>query len=590
MSPHKPILTVWAALLLAAGLQSQAVNRPDPVLNTRTWEGQTVVADVLLVAFEAGTASAQRLSVHESVSLGPITTISRNLDRVSLPAGTDLDVAMARYADLAGVRAAQPDVLLQPVDAPNDPYWMLQWGPPKVSATEAWEVAPGDADCVIAIIDSGVLTSHVDLDERYAWGYDFYANDSNPTDTHGHGTHCAGIAAAEADNGVGVAGVANGCRYAAYRAGNGSFPSSSLVASIDDAVEQGAQVLSMSWGSASNNILVRFALEDAADAGCVLVAAAGNDNTSQKFYPAALDEVIAVASSSPSDGRSSFSNYGSWVSVAAPGQSIYSTAHTGAYVYKSGTSMACPLVAGMAGLLYARLGGTRSPANAAAVRAALEDSALPVGAWVEHGRVDLLAATNALTTPESAELQTISGSALQSFGGETLTLTGSGFVGVEDVLLDGQSAASLRVLTEDTLEFVTPAASLLGWQDVQLLKNGQLSNALMVQVQDNDPPRFTTAAQPSVGDTLKLSFGGGANAQWLLLASLSDATVPFRGSELLYPFKLLTTHHFDPVGLAELNVNVPASLSGLVLSLQIAALESGNFVGTSEVRTIEVLP
>lgn len=589
ISARRTLSSAALLLALAVAAPAQGVNRPDPQWPTRQWAGQTIVADRLLVAFEPDAPPAQRAAAHAAANLGARRAVSTNLDMVELAPGADLLSAMEQYNGRAGVRGVGPDVLVDALAPdPDDPHWWLQWALPKVAATDAWPLAPGDADCVVAVIDSGVKTDHVDLDAHYAWGHDFYAGDADPTDVHGHGTHCVGIAAAETDNGVGVAGAANGCRFAAYRAGNASFPTSALVASIDDAVAQGAQVISMSWGSSYNNVLIRFALEDAHDAGCVLVAAAGNDNTSSKFYPAALSEVLGVASSSPSDTRSSFSNYGSWVSVAAPGQSIYSTSHTGGYVYKSGTSMACPLVAGMAALLYAQLGGERTAANAAAVRAALEDSAVDVGSWVEHGRVDLHAALLELSQASAPTLTSVSPTDVAAFGGERVTLTGSGLLGVSSVSLDDLPVDDLVVHDDGTLSFDTPSVPALGWHTLVAVKGGAVSNALLIEVRDTHPPRFTATPELDVGQTLELRMGGGSGDTWLLLASLTPDVVPFRGTTLLFPFKILTSNQLNAAGLAGLDLGTNPSVAGLSIHLQIATLDSGAFVGTSEVRHVQV--
>ncbi|MEW6741766.1 MAG: S8 family serine peptidase [Planctomycetota bacterium] len=247
----------------------------------------------------------------------------------------------------------------------------------------------------MAIIDTGVRWSHTDLNDHYAGGYDYYDEDSNPWDesNNGHGTHVSGIAAAETNNANGIAGVAYNCRFLAYRCGDYYFATNDLVQAINDAVDQGALVLNMSWGSTDPDPAIESALDDAYYAGCVNVAAAGNDGSETELYPAAYPNVIGVASHDSNNSRSSFSNYGWWVSVSAPGRDIYSTynGNDNGYVYMNGTSMASPQVAGMAVILYAMLGGARSEANSDIVRCAIQASSVPVS-WVEYGRVDLDAA------------------------------------------------------------------------------------------------------------------------------------------------------------------------------------------------------
>ncbi|MGQ0554214.1 MAG: S8 family serine peptidase [Planctomycetota bacterium] len=395
----RPLLRSLAVLvgvaLLAAGSAAQ-LNQPDPLLQRVPWNGIEVLANEVLVQFRPGTPQQIQSERHAQAGTQLLGLPGPQLARVRGAPGTDVNALMARYAAFAEVSHAQPNALHRKVGTPTDPKWSQQWGLPKVNAPAAWDLAAGHPGTVIAVLDSGVDMTHPDLDDHYAWGLDTFAGDSVPEDLDGHGTHCAGIAAAETNNGIGVAGLGFACRFAAYRCGNDTFPSSALVAAIHDARLQGARVLSMSWGSTYNDPAIRTALQAARDAGCVLVAAAGNDNTTSLFYPAAHAFVIAVGASTSSDARASFSNYGSWVDVAAPGLSIYSTWKGKTYSYSSGTSMACPMVAGLAGLLYAHLGGPRSVTSATAIREAIESSAVPVGSWIVHGRINALAAVQAL--------------------------------------------------------------------------------------------------------------------------------------------------------------------------------------------------
>lgn len=399
MLPAPRVLLALALLVTAVPAQ----NRPDPSLASVAWHGERVLDGVLLVQFKDGTPMAQQDQRHRQLATTLTRSFAGGLVRVALPIGADLEAVRAMYAALPEVEFAQPDVLHRPVGVPNDPKWAQQWALPLVRADVAWNAYGGHPSGVVAVIDSGVDASHADLAGHLAWGLDTFAGDSDPSDTEGHGTHCAGIAAALTGNGLGVAGAAPACRFAAYRCGTSSFPSSALVAAIHDAVAHGALVLSLSWGSGYNDPAIRNALQAAAAQGCVLVAAAGNDNSTAEFFPAAHPFVLAVGASTSTDARAAFSNWGPWVDLAAPGQSIVSTWKGGVYKSLSGTSMACPLVAGAATLLYARL-GPRSPAHAAAVRAALEDSGVAIGAWVTHGRLDMAAAMDLLFPPDPPEL------------------------------------------------------------------------------------------------------------------------------------------------------------------------------------------
>jgi subtilisin family serine protease len=212
----------------------------------------------------------------------------------------------------------------------------------------------------VAIIDTGIDYTHSDLDANFGTllGYDFVNDDSEPMDDNGHGTHCAGIVAAE-DNGEGVVGVAPGAHLYAVKVldSGGSGYGSDVIAGIQWSVTNNMDVISMSLGSDFGSISLKTACDNAYySSGVLLVAAAGNDGNppgkgDNVDYPAGYDSVIAVAATDRSDNRASFSSTGSAVELAAPGVSIYSTWRNGGYATKSGTSMACPHVAGTAALV-----------------------------------------------------------------------------------------------------------------------------------------------------------------------------------------------------------------------------------------------
>lgn len=303
-----------------------------------------------------------------------------------------------------------------------------QWGLIQAEAVLAWNYLPsygayptgsgaptpshgGSPSVKIAIIDTGVDVNHedlsanisyvngqldgydtVDIDESYynlmmmPWGYhtvpnieDYHTPDNDPQDRNGHGTHCAGIAAAVTNNALGITGVAHHSKIMPVRAGfimrNGANPPSeiglldpaNIASAIVWATDNGADVVSMSFGGTTVSQAVKNAIAYANAADVVLVAAAGNSNWSFLSYPAAYDGVLAVAASDKTDVKAHFSNYGKWVDVSAPGVDILSTIpssgtlmssspYSGYPGYKSldGTSMAAPFVAGQAALVKSR--------------------------------------------------------------------------------------------------------------------------------------------------------------------------------------------------------------------------------------------
>jgi hypothetical protein len=281
--------------------------------------------------------------------------------------------------------------------SPNDSQFGSQWGPKKIRCREAWELYKGSGTYFTAVLDTGVRKSHADLNDHIVPGYDFWEYDNDPQDNYGHGTHCAGIAAAETNNSIGIAGVGWDCKFMPLRVGEGpGLSTSAIVAAIYYAADNGAHAINMSFGCSGSNSM-KTALEYASGKGVVNVAAAGNNGDTAQCYPAAYPTVIAVASSNTSDGRSGFSTYGDWVEVAAPGEGILSTWNDGGYAYLDGTSMAAPHVAGMAAYLYGYGALPRDQNSATKIRNAIQDSAVP-NSFTHFGRVDLRAAQDKIST------------------------------------------------------------------------------------------------------------------------------------------------------------------------------------------------
>jgi thermitase len=315
-----------------------------------------------------------------------------------------------KSSDVAQIEATQGDVIAvepnYPVtsEAIDDPGVGHQWGIATAGFEGAWAnvAANGDAGSsngtgvLIAVLDTGVQSSHEDLSGGVVAGFDFIDphNSSNfgtiDLGTTSHGTHVAGIAGAR-DNITGGIGGAPGATIMSIRvlnsAGSGSY--AALINGINHAVGSGADVISMSLGGTTYSPQLEFQVTNAHAKGVVVVAAAGNNGTCAAHYPAAMPGAIAVAATQPDDTLASFSQRGSWVDIAAPGAGIWSTVNSG-YGTKSGTSMATPFVSAAAALIIDMCPGY-APTS---VEARLQATSVPIaGQPIESGSLRASTAT-----------------------------------------------------------------------------------------------------------------------------------------------------------------------------------------------------
>lgn len=241
------------------------------------------------------------------------------------------------------------------VPVPNDVFYreQYQWNLPVIGTENGWAISRGSKKITIALVDTGVDLDHPDLKNRLVGGYNVLADNNNPDDDNGHGTHVAGIIASETNNGRGVAGITwyNKIMPVKAMGSKGYGTTSDIAKGIYWAVDHGAKVINLSLGNYQPSRVLKEAIDYAYNKDVVLVAAAGNDHTRQPTYPASYPEVMAVSAVDQDGKLAEFSNHGTYVDVAAPGVYIPSTYFKKQYAALSGTSMASPHVAGLAGLV-----------------------------------------------------------------------------------------------------------------------------------------------------------------------------------------------------------------------------------------------
>ncbi|KAB7704036.1 S8 family serine peptidase [Bacillus aerolatus] len=251
------------------------------------------------------------------------------------------------------VTYAEPHYILLQNEVNDTYYQNYQWNLPAIGTETGWNVTRGSKDVKIAVVDTGVDLDHPDLSHRLIKGYNVLANNNNPDDDNGHGTHVAGIIASVTNNGEGVAGITwyNPIIPVKVMNSQGIGGSFDVAKGILWAVDHGADVINLSLGNYQPSSVMEEAIRYAMEKDVVVISAAGNDNSSQPSFPAAYPGVLSVAAVDWEGKRAPFSNYGDYIDIAAPGVYIASTFSNGQYASLSGTSMAAPHVSALAGLI-----------------------------------------------------------------------------------------------------------------------------------------------------------------------------------------------------------------------------------------------
>lgn len=319
-------------------------------------------------------------------------------------AGSSLElIALVRYekdisphyvarkiSRLKGVEYCEPLPISKIVTTTNDPLLSQQYYIQLIKASDAWDSVPSGKPLLVGVTDTGVDTSHIDLrnviwnnpgetgsdgqgqdkrtnkidddgngfiDDWYGWdfvGSNGQQGDNSPLPGNPHGTHVSGIIAAAHNNAEGIAGVASNVRILPVKIGADDQFSNSISHSADAilyAASMGALVINCSFGSASSSFADIKVIREATALGALIIGAAGNDGQDLAYYPAAYEQVVSVAATDFNDRVAAFSNVHQTIDVCAPGVSILSTVPNNRYESYNGTSMAAPVVAGLAAMV-----------------------------------------------------------------------------------------------------------------------------------------------------------------------------------------------------------------------------------------------
>ena len=400
-------LACQAAFLLpsmlvgAAALQAPAAIAAQPVANG----AEQYARGRILVMPRAGlseTEFTKALAPHggKGKKIG-----QSDLHVVELPANASEKAVVERLNRHPHIKFAELDRLVTPNFVSNDPYMGSAWHLPKVGATTAWDTTQG-AGVIIAILDSGVDGTHPDLAPQMVPGYNFYDNNTNTADVNGHGTAVAGVAAAATNNALGVAGVAGQAKIMPVRIADANAYAyySTIAKGVTYAADNGARVVNCSYGGVAGSATIQSAAQYLKNKGGLMFVSAGNNGIDENITPTTT--MIAVSATDENDYRTSWSSYGNFVSMAAPGIT-YTTSRGGSYGNWQGTSFSSPLTAGVAALMMA----AKPSLGSAEIEKLMFSTAVDIGAagrdnYYGHGRVNAAAAVQAaLNTTVAVDTQ-----------------------------------------------------------------------------------------------------------------------------------------------------------------------------------------
>ena len=438
-----------------------------------------------------------------------------DLHIVELPANASETAVLNRLAHNPHLKFAELDERLAPDLVANDGYLGSQWHLPKIGAATAWDATQG-AGITVAILDSGVLATHADLAAKLVPGWNFYDGNSNTADVTGHGTSVAGAAAATTNNTTGVAGIAGAAKIMPLRVSDatGYAYYSTLAQAVTFAADNGARVANASFAGVYKSASVQSAAQYLRGKGGLLTVSAGNAGTDDGSGPSTT--MIPVSATDGNDAKSSFSSYGNYVAVAAPGSGIWTTASNGSYRSASGTSFSAPIAAGVIALMMA----ANPSLSAAQVESLLYSTATDLGAagrdiYFGHGRVNAAAAVAAAASAAAADTQAPTAAITSPAGSSSV----SGLVTVDVSASDnvGVTRVELRV-NGSTVASDTVAPYQFSW-DSASVGNGTASLVAVA---------YDAAGNSRASSTVSVNVGNGLVAD--TSAPVVSITNPTDGS------------------------------------------------------------
>lgn len=399
-----------------------------------------------IIKFKDSITNSQKDAILQKYQLKELSTITNgNITLVSLQNKNNL---VDQLSNLDPIEFVEPNYKVTTSYTPSDHSYTRQWYASKVNMPKAWNYTKGDSDIKVAVIDAGLQTTHPDLRGKLIKPYNAVTGRTSlPSSVHG--THVVGIIGA-ASNKIGITGIAPNVKIIPVNVFEGEAADIYTVADgIDYAVSAGADIINLSLTTEDYTDILDYSIQSAVKKGVVVVAAVGNDRTSRPQYPAAYKNVIAVSATTKLDQRASFSNYGSYIHLSAPGVGIFSTAPGSTYISESGTSMAAPIVSGISALILSK-NPFLSPSEVTDI---LQKSSVDLGTkgwdkYYGYGRVDAYKAL--VKTPAPISSITTSSKTFTYTGTNRLSLSFSAKKGTKiSVYIKNANNEIIRRLASD---------------------------------------------------------------------------------------------------------------------------------------------